>query len=975
MRGTSRHYAEPELSREWNWKKQWLVYTGLFVVTALLVFAAFFVYQKTLLKGKGNVDGLMQHYPSYTKLKRVLAQGGEGWSWDVGLGASFFDTFKGKLTNPLTYLLLAFPQKYLDMAYDFVTILRQYLAGVAFLIFGREVKLTTEQNVLGAFAYAFSGWAIIATLTQGTFNNSMMLFPILIMGAERILKGKSPLVFIVAEVLFLASTVLWAYIAGIFVILYFIVRYFHFYGKNGALRTTLPPDQPAWKSFAGHFGGFIGDGLIGLMISAIFVESIIYTTTSAVINSDYDANQGVFYSLKTYFAMPTALVSLNEVHEAYSAVFAGLLVTALMPMIIWTVRKKKSTAGIFAIFCLIIGLFPVTGKILNGFSYSVGRWYFVLTFFLVWAAMECLDHEVLGSRKRMMVLLGWWFFLCVWVVLLCIFYLKMLKHNIAWESLLSLCMMFPLLAALAVRELRVPKSGQRKAKVYRGMTAVITAILVVNVGLNSWIMMTGAGEGGSQRIKTYIDKGAMPELYDQYVQRVVPDIQAEDTSFYRTDQLDDGFEKSNVNIVFGGRSIYEYFSSISSDWLYFNKMLGNNAGYNRRIVSLSNDNRPGMDYLLGVKYFLRDKNYKEAEKPGYVPYGFEYQKTIDGVEAYRNKHCMGIGTGYSQYITESELKKFAPLEREQVMLQAAVVPDREATKVSGLKHAKISELHTDVQSLECSVTSPYNVKLKGVKKGEMTVQKGDDSEEDNYFNIHVPKTWKNMQIVVSFQGLDREPITWDQHIHLKDETVADQGYNRLKEYLYRNDYTGGTSFIITAMKGDRSKTGECYKYGNTGLNDISDYNINLGYYDSFSGDIRIHFDKAGFYKYDAIKVYGIPMESYDQDASVLDENSLKDVSFDDKTVRGMVNNDSDRIMYFSIIDNAGWTAYVDGEKADKISRTNLGFTGIKVPAGKHEITLRYRYPGLRAGIAVTIIGLGLLVVVLRKGKRKNQLEE
>ena len=147
---------------------------------------------------------------------------------------------------------------------------------------------------------------------------------------------------------------------------------------------------------------------------------------------------------------------------------------------------------------------------------------------------------------------------------------------------------------------------------------------------------------------------------------------------------------------------------------------------------------------------------------------------------------------------------------------------------------------------------------------------------------------------------------------MKDETVADQGYNRLKEYLYRNDYTGGTSFIITAMKGDRSKTGECYKYGNTGLNDISDYNINLGYYDSFGGDIRIHFDKAGFYKYEAIKVYGIPMESYDQDASVLDENSLKDVSFDDKTVRGMVNNDSDRIMYFSIIDNAGWTAYVDG---------------------------------------------------------------
>ena len=72
---------------------------------------------------------------------------------------------------------------------------------------------------------------------------------------------------------------------------------------------------------------------------------------------------------------------------------------------------------------------------------------------------------------------------------------------------------------------------------------------------------------------------------------------------------------------------------------------------------------------------------------------------------------------------------------------------------------------------------------------------------------------------------------------------------------------------------------------------------------------------------------------------------------------------------------AGIPFTVVATKADKISRTNLSFTGIKVPAGKHEITLRYRYPGLKAGIAVTVVGLGLLALILRKGKRKNQLEE
>lgn len=963
---------QPELKKEWGMRKQLLVYTGLFVITAVLVYAAFFVYHKTLLKGVGNVDGITQHYPSYTKIKRILASGGEGWSWDVGLGASFFDTFKGKLLNPLTYLIIAVPQKYLDLAYTFVTILRQYLAGVAFLIFGREVKLNAEQNMFGAFCYTFSGWAIIATLTQGTFTNAMVFFPLLIMGAERILKGKSPLVFIIAEVLFLSSSVLWAYIAGIFVVLYFPVRYLHYYGKNGILRNELPREVSRGKDFGRRFLAFMGDGIIGLMISAISVESMLTTTTSAVINSDYDANQGIFYSLKTYFAMPNSLVSINEVHEAYSAVFASILVAALLPLILWNIRKTRSTAAIFTLLCMFIGLFPYTGRVLNGFSYSVGRWYFVLTFFLVWAAMECLESEVWKAWKTILILLGWWFFLCLWIVVLCIFYLKMLKHNIAWESLLSLMMMFVVVIALCLQKADIPKLKWNQERMRQPLTVLIMAILVVNVGMNSWIMMTGAGEEGSKRIKTYMDVGELPEFYNQYVQRVVPEIQKEDTSFYRTDQLDDGFEKSNTNVMFGGRSIYEYFSTLSSDWLYFNKLMGNNAGYNRRIVSLSNDNRSGLDYLLGVKYFLRDKNYKQEEKPGYVPYGFEYWKTVDNVEVYRNKHSMGLGTSYSKYITESELKTFAPLEREQVMLQAVVIPDKEAKNVTGIEHASLKSLKTDVKSIPCSITHEDNVELTGTGKGTMLVRKGDDSDEDNSFVIHVPEKQKNVQIVVAFEGLDRNPITWDEHIHLKDQKVSDLGYNKLKEKLYRQDYTGGTSFIITATHGDRSKTGECYKYGNTGLNDISDYNINLGYYDSFDGDIRIHMDKAGKYSYDAIKVYAIPMDIYEENAAKLDVSAFQLSSFDDSNVTGMVNCEKDSILYLSILNNAGWSVSIDGNKAEKIQDTNLAFTGVKIPRGKHQVTLNYHYPGLKAGIAVMLLGVAILIWILWHRKKRSK---
>ncbi len=967
---TKKRQETVQLNHQWTWQKQILVYTGLFLVAAALVYAAFFVYGKTLLKGLGNVDGLTQHYPSYTKIKRVLSQGGEAWSWDVGLGASFFDTFKGKLTNPLTYILIAFPQKYLDLAYDFVTVLRQYLTGVAFIIFGREVKLNNEQTVLGAFCYAFSGWAIMATITQGTFTNALLLFPFLIMGTERILKGKSPLVFIVAEVMFLASTVIWAYAAGIFAILYYLVRYPYYYG---------------WKNFGRRFGAFIGDGIVGLMISAIFVESILYSTTSAVTNSGYDTNQGIFYSLKSYFLLPTTLVSITEANESYSLIYAGLLAAALFPLIIRNIRKKRSTAAMMAVFCLVIGLFPITGRIMNGMSYNVGRWYFVLAFFFVWAAMECLDHETLGNRKNMFLLFGWWLFLCCWVVGVCIIYLKMLDHNTAWESLISLCMMFVIIAVLYIREIGRKKftgklTGLTRLSAFlcRASSAILALLLVVNVGVNGWLLMTGSGEFTGQRIKAYVDSGALPAQYDESVLRAVPEIQAEDTSFFRTDQLSDSFEKNNTNLMFGARSLNEYFSTISSDWLYLNKLMGNNAGYNRRIVSLSNDNRSGLDYLMGVKYFLRDENYKAAGKTSYVPYGFEYWKTVDGVEVYRNTKCMGIGTAYSKYITESELLEYSPLEREQVMLQAAVVKDEDAESLASgdVHHATSQELKTDVQELSCKITKTNNVTMDGVNGGEMVVTQGENTDnmdpDSNGFTIHVDGTAKNVQIVVSFEEMDREQFTWDENLAMRGMTVAEQGYNSLKEYLYRQDFTGGTSFVISATSGDRTKTAACYKDGNTGLNDVRDYNLNLGYYENFDGDIQIHLNNAGNYTYDAIKVYAIPMDIYDESTDALDESRFRLTSFDNDTVTGTVDNDKESVVYFSILNNAGWHVYVDGEEADKLENVNVAFTGVKVSAGKHEITLEYDYPGLKAGMAVMIAGLAALAVILVRRRKQTK---
>jgi membrane protein YfhO len=56
---------------------------------------------------------------------------------------------------------------------------------------------------------------------------------------------------------------------------------------------------------------------------------------------------------------------------------------------------------------------------------------------------------------------------------------------------------------------------------------------------------------------------------------------------------------------------------------------------------------------------------------------------------------------------------------------------------------------------------------------------------------------------------------------------------------------------------------------------------------------------------------------------------------------------------------AGWSARVDGRPAP-VLHVNDVMRGVVVPAGRHDVTWRYAVPGLRAGIALSVLGLALL---------------
>ncbi|MBQ6582883.1 MAG: YfhO family protein [Mogibacterium sp.] len=968
---SKRQTVLPELTEQGNRTERFsadlVLYTLLFLITACGVYFCFYHYHKTLLiNGAGNFDGLAQAYPQYSKIKHVLdaflaGNGIDAWSWDTGLGASFFDSYKGKLTSPLTYLITAFPQKQLDIGYTVVTIFRQYLSGLTFLIFGREVSLDRAQRVLGSLCYAFAGWLIWSTIEQAGFTNATIFFPLLVMGADRILKGRSPLVFLFAEIGLLASGTLWSWTAALVIIPYYCIRYFHYHQGEG-----LP-------AYGRSFLALIFYGITGILIGSLLVISMLYTTTHQVTNTGVSTYANG-YTLLQYLMMADGLYYIDPVFTPYSLIYAPVLVIALLPAVLIRVWKK-SIPAILTVFFLIAGLFPVTGKIFNGFSYTVGRWYYILMFFMVWAAMECFSREMLQKRWIRVILYLWILLTGVWIH---IGYTRLgIVSPKAYYSMLvgvGCGLLILILITLRMTSFRDRKTASAAA----GLLLVLVLVCDIT-GAANMIFYPGI-PGGSSRMDKYESVGSLYDKFEWTTERVEAALQEQDTDFFRSDSVDTNNDqriarmKANQNIYWGNRSIYQYLSSISSGWLYFNKMMGNNAGYFDRTISYSNDNRVMLDYLMGVKYFLGDNVAISPGASEYAGYGFTETQVIDGVQILTSSHHMGLGTSYGKYITESELEAYAPLEREQVLMQAAVVSDKESADLSTVRHASPEEIVTEMEEYPVTLLDPDNVEFSG--GAVMSGSEGGTIRvygEEGEFDIELPEI-ENRQVILSFENFVRDECSYEDYLSLNRISLPDESERTFRQKVDAKSYLDNQRFRIYVTKGQLRKDALCEKGKNQGFNDVTDFNINLGYYENISGRAHIRISHFGNYHFDAIKVYAVPMDGFDRNAEELDRHRLNITSFENDRIAGTMQAEEDSILYLSILDYPGWHILIDGKEVKKLRSVNLAFTGAILPAGEHQIELIYRYPGLKLGIVLTAAGLVLLAAAMwvRRYKRMRQ---
>lgn len=117
-------------------------------------------------------------------------------------------------------------------------------------------------------------------------------------------------------------------------------------------------------------------------------------------------------------------------------------------------------------------------------------------------------------------------------------------------------------------------------------------------------------------------------------------------------------------------------------------------------------------------------------------------------------------------------------------------------------------------------------------------------------------------------------------------------------------------------------------------------------------------------------------DSYGNDVKALRKDSLLVSEYNNNTIKGKINVDNKKLLFFSIPYDKGWQAKIDG-KDYKPLMVDFGLMGLMLDKGEHSIELKYEVPFLNLGITVSVVSLMIFFFLIwrRSASEKMPLSD
>ncbi|MDO4929482.1 MAG: YfhO family protein, partial [Corynebacterium sp.] len=359
----------------------YLTYTLIFAFLAACIFGTYWLTGQTFIWSK---DALNQHLPLMANYRNALLQWFKHpgqvsyWSWKMGLGHDTFSVYSYyTIGDVFAYLALLFPAAKMTLAYQVITMIRLYCVGLSFVYFAQHFRFRDHVIMAGTVTYMVNAYLLYAAVAQPFFTTPFILFPLIVVQIERVLKGGSAWPLMGVFTWMLISNYYFAFVLGIGALGYLVLRVLTHY------RHTLNYVKTVTKLGLAS--------IASVMVSAVMlIPEIIAVGNSTRIGAQF-ANGLKVYPLYYYLFLPKQLINGGQRSFDYWTALGIISIGFLALVYIYSRPKKYPLLTISLGVSAVMLLIPAVGAFFNGMMSASNRW--TLLIYLPLAFAVCLLVE------------------------------------------------------------------------------------------------------------------------------------------------------------------------------------------------------------------------------------------------------------------------------------------------------------------------------------------------------------------------------------------------------------------------------------------------------------------------------------------------------------------------------------------------------------------------------------------------------
>ncbi|MBO4382737.1 MAG: YfhO family protein, partial [Clostridia bacterium] len=401
---------EPDKLQKLLWDNRYVLLSfGGSLVVYLLICIAYRMIpfgDVTILR----MDLYHQYGPLLAELYDRLTHGGSLiYSWQTGGGGNFLGNLFNYLSSPVSILvILLLGHKNMPLAIGVIIMLKAALSAAFFTYYLKKSPQFRKHNPVTAgfgLLYAFSGY-FVAYYWNVMWMDGMMLLPLIVLGVEKIVEERRPLLYCLSFALLLVSSYYMAYMTALFLVLYFFVYYFGHHTYSETTRTpVLKDDGKASLSerirtnrFLVSLGACIGYAFIaGLLGAFALLPTYFALETCSATSGSFPTETETYFDLFDFIANhfgdvePTIRSSGDVV---LPNVFCGVITLMLVVLYFYVrsvpIREKVASFLLLAVLTLSFNL-NYLNYIWHGFHFPNDLPYrqsFVYVFFLLTLAFR-----------------------------------------------------------------------------------------------------------------------------------------------------------------------------------------------------------------------------------------------------------------------------------------------------------------------------------------------------------------------------------------------------------------------------------------------------------------------------------------------------------------------------------------------------------------------------------------------------------